>query len=58
VLFATELLQSLGNRHANEREPRRNPSQQRKIHNHSTPLMHRKRLMMRGREIRDEIEAE
>jgi hypothetical protein len=30
VLFVTELLQSLGNRHANERKPRRNPSRQSK----------------------------
>ena len=28
VLFVTELLQGLGNRRANERKPRRNPSQQ------------------------------
>ena len=31
MLFVTELLQSLGNGHANEREPRRNRSQQSKI---------------------------
>jgi len=31
VLFVTELLQSLGNSLANEREPRRNRSRQRKI---------------------------
>ena len=31
VLFVTELLQSLGNGHANERKPRPNRSQQRKI---------------------------
>src|SRR5437870_13429792 len=31
VLFVTELLQSLGNGHANERKPRRNRSQQSKI---------------------------
>jgi hypothetical protein len=31
VLFVTELLQSLGNGHANERQPRRNRSQQSKI---------------------------
>ena len=29
MLFVTELLQSLGNGHANERQPRRNRSQQR-----------------------------
>src|SRR5207247_5363281 len=33
VLFVTELLQSLGNGHANERRPRRNRNQQRKIDN-------------------------
>ncbi len=31
MLFVTELLQSLGNGHANERRPRRNRSQQPKI---------------------------
>jgi len=31
VLFVTELLQSLGNGHANDREPRRNRRQQSKI---------------------------
>src|SRR6266513_2501171 len=31
VLFVTELLQSLGNGHANERQPRRSRSQQREI---------------------------
>jgi hypothetical protein len=31
VLFVTELLQSLGKAHANERKPRRNRSQQSKI---------------------------
>src|SRR5438093_3798368 len=31
VLFVTELLQSLGDGHANERQPRRNRSQQSKI---------------------------
>ena len=31
VPFVMELLQSLGNRHANERQPRRNRSQQSKI---------------------------
>jgi hypothetical protein len=31
VLFVTELLQSLGNGHANARQPRRNRSRQRKI---------------------------
>jgi hypothetical protein len=33
VLFVTELLQSLGNGHANERRQRRNRSRQRKIDN-------------------------
>ena len=31
MLFVTELLQRLGNGHANERQPRRNRSPQRKI---------------------------
>jgi hypothetical protein len=31
VLFVTELLQSLGNGHANERQPRRHRSRQHKI---------------------------
>ena len=31
MLFVTELLQSLGNRHANERKPRPNRSEQSKI---------------------------
>ncbi len=31
MLFVTELLQSLGNSHVNERQPRRNPSRQCKI---------------------------
>jgi hypothetical protein len=39
VLFVTELLQSLGNGHANAREPRRNRSQQRKINNHDRGIL-------------------